>query len=299
MQRELANITVIASTKPPVEAIAILKDWRKEGTADIADAMAIVKTETAFIAAVDTVLSKLESIVNGLGVTPVEDADDDATDAAADAADEAAGEKMTVWESAHGLSPVEKILAYLKTGPKTLREITTELRKTDTTINYHKVYALVLHGTENLVSRGLVTFDGTYKPGRAALNVDYVEPAIYYQDYLNKILELDPEMTADDQVAVRMAEAIKVYTLKVLRADGSFKIATRTWGCIQNRRLIKAIEYMVQGSPTAGFDALHKLGRTDLMAEKIVVDYPERFSDKAVASAKRRLASIGALPTTA
>ncbi|GJE53072.1 hypothetical protein GOFOIKOB_6148 [Methylobacterium tardum] len=292
MDRSMENVMVVATTQPPRDAIKQLNLWRKESKELIEEATVTIKAEQTFQAGIGSVIAKLEGIMMGAPGIPIpekgghlapEQGDEDVED-------QGAAPQFEIPEFSWGNSIEGKILEALGDGPKTIRETMAAVVAKGADTNWHGVYNVMLTGRQSLVRQGLILFDNSIKPGRARLNPDYVPPAQPYDDFVGRIHELDDTLEPKHKPVVELfAEGLKLHTIEIRKNNGGKRLhANRTWNLVRDKGLIGAIETIVTGPETLGYSTMIKIGRADLLAEKIVIDHPHLFSDVAVEAAQRR-----------
>lgn len=94
-------------------------------------------------------------------------------------------------------------------------------------------------------------------------------------------------------------ETLTAYEELLTLKNGRTTRANRTRQKLKNKGVIQCLEdWAISGVSTEGFDLLVQNGLFDLTGEYLVLKYPDRFSARAVATAKSRLEALGVpLPT--
>jgi hypothetical protein len=86
-------------------------------------------------------------------------------------------------------------------------------------------------------------------------------------------------------------QTLAAYEELLTEKNGRTTRASRTRQKLRNKGVTQCLEdWAVNSAPTEGFDLLIKNDMSELTGEFLVLKYPERFSAKAVAAAKARLA---------
>jgi hypothetical protein len=88
-------------------------------------------------------------------------------------------------------------------------------------------------------------------------------------------------------------QSLAAYEQLLAEKNGRKQPASYTRRKVKNKGIIQCLEDWAIGSTqTDGFTLLVELGMPELTGEFLVVKYPDRFSEKAVAAAKGRLGSL-------
>lgn len=97
-------------------------------------------------------------------------------------------------------------------------------------------------------------------------------------------------MDFDDPLERRFWEIIAAFEEFRTQANGRTTKANRTRQKVNKAGIIKTVEdLMVQAQPSDGFKQLVAAGLSEFVFEHMVIEFPDRFSDKAVVAARRRL----------
>lgn len=113
-----------------------------------------------------------------------------------------------------------------------------------------------------------------------------------YQEAFRRLCALDG-IDQTDQLHRDFHQMLAAYEQLLTEKNGRATRANRTRQKLKNKGVVQCLEDWAVGSArTQGFDLLVKSGMVELTGEYLVLKYPDRFSTKAVAGAKARLASI-------
>lgn len=99
--------------------------------------------------------------------------------------------------------------------------------------------------------------------------------------------DLHEAKTSAERAALR---AVYAYEEVLAKKNGKRTRATRTWQMIERHGIIKAVERAVtRSTETMGYTALVEMGLEEFAFESVVLNFPEFFSDEALARSRERL----------
>lgn len=290
MERTQENFDKIIATMPVSEAIKVMNEQKKACLLAIEDLEAKLAKERSWLAQYNVLVPKLESVqmltMGTFTPTPDPSVANDADAPEDDIEDEGAA------QSVGGVSREDMLLAEIERSEPTLAELIDAVKLQGLKISWHSVYHIVDYGAQSFTKQGRVIYDKSSKPGRVRINPDWKPPACDYEDLIARIHDLDTENMLEakhESVVDRFAEGMKLHTDALRKKHHGKRVhAQRTWDMVRDKGLIGAIKSIVLGPETTGYATLIEAGRPDLLAEKIVIDHPDLFSDDAVDAAQRR-----------
>ncbi len=106
-------------------------------------------------------------------------------------------------------------------------------------------------------------------------------------------------MNLSDALERDFYDVLNAYEELLTEKNGRTTKANRTRQKLKNKGVAQCLIDWALGPPTDGFKLLVDKGLAELTAEYLVVKYESRFPPKAVAAAKERLATAGALKVDA
>ncbi|PNG26411.1 hypothetical protein CR492_08365 [Methylocella silvestris] len=114
-----------------------------------------------------------------------------------------------------------------------------------------------------------------------------------WREALRKLCALDGIDLADP-LHRSFYETLGAYEQALTEKNGRTTRASRTRQKIRNKGIVGCLaDWALAPAPTEGFGMLIRTGRAELTGEYLLLRYPDRFSDKAVAAARGRLERAG------
>lgn len=111
-----------------------------------------------------------------------------------------------------------------------------------------------------------------------------------YRQAFKRLCELEGKK-GNDPIERDFYAMLTAYEQLLTQKNGRTTRATRTRQMLKRKSMTEVLEdWAISKSPTMGFEHLVSNGLVELTGEYLVTKYPEKFSAKAVSSAKRRLA---------
>jgi hypothetical protein len=285
MPRSEFEITALVRDNPPTQSVPILQEWLLDADREIAEATAARQRIAAMLTKVGALVGNAEDAIILSETAP---------------ADHQPTLRMMVF------SVLKKARERPIDRGTPISQIVEAINATGWVppVSYQMIRNVLHAGNKSMIACGeAVVIEQPPGSGRGTLyRVGKMAETTDIEQYVSMILEAhavakpSEPLTPDNPIVREFAESIGVYTEKVIwpRNGGRRLQAGHTFKAIRNHGLLGAIEVMVEGPTTSGFDGLHQIGRGDLAVEYIVIRNAEDFEDKTVAKARERLVAQGA-----